>query len=132
MALCLQHRDFRDTVWAKYMSSDSNSLKPRTEEMLAHEPATPCAIDLLVGAVEHVLATLRIPIVTPGDDMLANEAILKDEDLARKTEDLLQELLVGLKKLQKEPGTLDAAGFLRSLLLRNPRHWAARSQEPDS
>ena len=126
MALSLQHEGHRGTWWAMQLASGSKSQKNRTEELLAHEPDTPCAIDFLVGAVEHISSTLRTPIVTPGDEMFANAAMLNDTSLAGKTKRLLQGLLRGLKKLQKEPHIPDAGGFLSSLLLRNPRHWAGR------
>ena len=122
MALCLQHDGFRHTFWAKQLNSNKN-LQARTEDMLAREPETPCAIDLLVGAVEHLIATLAIPISTPGDEISANEAMLKNPELVQSTQDLLCELLLELKKLQQEPETPDATGFLRSRLLRNPGQW---------
>ena len=122
MALCLQHAGFRNTFWAKQLNSSQNR-QARTEDILAKEPETPCAIDLLVGAVEHLIATLATPISTPGDEMFANEAMLNNAELVQRTQDLLFELLLELKKLQEEPNTPDATGFLRSRLLRNPGQW---------
>ncbi|CAJ1358435.1 unnamed protein product [Effrenium voratum] len=122
MALCLHHDGFRDTFWARHLNSRKN-LQNRTEDMLAKEPKTPCAIDLLVGAVEHLAATLTVPIWTPGDEMFANQAMLADADLVQRTHTLLHELLFELRKVQREPGTPDATGFLRSRLLRQHRSW---------
>lgn len=122
MALCLQHDGFKDTFWAKHLNSKKN-LKTRTEEMLAKEPETPCAIDLLVGAVGHLMTTLSVPIWTPGDEAFANEAILKDAELRQQTEELLRDLLLELQKVQREPNIPDATGFLRSRLLRHHGQW---------
>ncbi|CAK9045528.1 unnamed protein product [Durusdinium trenchii] len=121
MALCLQHEGLRDTFWAKHMASGCSD--PRTEELLAYEPETPCAIDLLVGAVEHLMVTLGVPIWTLGDEMRANEAMLSDAELRQRTWELLQGLHLELQKLQREPKTPDATGFLRSRLLRNHCQW---------
>lgn len=122
MALCLQHDGYRNTFWAKQLNSSKN-LRTRAEGMLANEPETPCAIDLLVAAVEHLIATLAIPIGTPGDDMYANEAMLNDPELVQSTQEILYELLRELQTLQQEPDTPDATSFLRSRLLRNPKQW---------
>ena len=91
--------------------------------LLAYEPETPCAIDLLVGAVEHLMVTLGVPIWTLGDEMRANEAMLSDAELRQRTWELLQGLHLELQKLQREPKTPDATGFLRSRLLRNHCQW---------
>eukprot|EP00435_Cladocopium_sp_Y103_P070313 s574_g35.t1 len=114
MALCLQHDGFKDTFWAKQLTSKKN-LQTRTENLLVKEPETPCAIDLLVGAVVHLMTTLSVPIWTPGDEAFANEAILKDAELRQQTEDLLRELLLELQKVQREPNTPDATGCLLRL-----------------
>lgn len=114
-----------DTFWAKQLFSSKN-YENRTESMLAFAPETPCAIDLLLGAVEHLMMTLAVPISTPGDDMFANEVMLNDAALVGKTRQLLHELLLELQRLQEEPEVRDtpyASDFLRSRISCDHRLW---------
>jgi len=94
MALCLQHKGFQDTCWAHELMDAGQHI------------GEPHRLDSLIAATEHLIATLDIPIETPGvpaDAMHANEYMLYDSGLVKSTRDLLEQLLLTLCHLKWNP-----------------------------
>ena len=106
MALCLQHEGYQDTQWAEMLCGR------REVQHQIHK------IDILIAAAEHVAATLNQPIATPGDDLPANEAMLADPSLVECTGQLLEEFLLVLHYVRRNPSV--SGEFLKFAVRREP------------